>query len=151
MIAYVTALRAVSATYARKIARSFFILFGAVLALLFIGNVYLINEVSGWWWLLLIPILSFLVVFIFLYAMTRFIVQKLNPPQSPDQHEAVEQFVVKLDTTLGTMNTPRFLVFIYLVRDAITGNRHGFIQQVTEHSKTLRSDFERLITLFQPL
>lgn len=151
MIAYVTALRAVSAAYARKIARSFFILFGAILALLFIGNIYLINEVSGWWWLLLIPIVSFFVIFIVFYALTRFIVQKLNPPQSPDQREAVENFVAKFDAAMETMHTPRFFVFIYLVRDAVTGNRHGFIQQVTERSKTLKSDFERLITLFQPL
>lgn len=151
MIEYITALRAVSALYARKMMRSFFMVVGTILVLLFIGNIYLMNEVSGWWWLLLIPIVSFVIILAALYAVTRFIVQKLNPPQSPDQHEAVEHFVNKLDKTISTMQTPRFLVFIYLTRDALSGNRNGFIQQATEHSKSLKSDFERLITLFRPL
>lgn len=151
MVEYITALRAVSALYARQIMKAFFITVGAIAVLLFAGTVYLIQEVSAWWWLMLIPIISFGLILAVLYAITRFIVQKLDPPQSPDQKEAVRQFVIKLNKAVETMQTPKFLVFIYLVRDAFTGNQHGFIQQATSHSMSLKNDFERLITLFRPL
>lgn len=151
MTAYITALRAVSALYARHIMKTFFVTTAAVMVLLFAGNIYLIQEISAWWWLLLIPIISFAVILAVLYAITRFIVRKLNPPQSPDQQEAVRHFVARFNETIETMQTPKFLVFIYLVRDAFTGNQHGFIQQATSRSASLKSDFERLIALFRPL
>lgn len=151
MVEYITALRAVSALYARQIMKAFFITAGTSIVLLFAGNIYLIQEVSGWWWLLLIPVMSFAIILAVLYAITRFIVQKLNPPQSPDQQEAVRHFIAGLNKTVETMQTPKFLVFIYLVRDAFTGNQRGFIQQATSRSASLKSDFERLITLFRPL
>lgn len=129
----------------------FFLPGGLILLALFIGNIYLIQQLSGWWLLLLIPVLSFILVYVILLALTRFIVGNLNPPQSVDQREAVDHFIGKLDKAAETLQTPRFLVFIYLVRDAFMGSQRGFIQQVTNESKSLKSEFERLITLFRPL
>lgn len=151
MIEYMTALRAVSAAYAKRIMVPVFLTFGLIIILLFVLTVYLGNEVSGWWWLLIIPAISFALLFAILCAITSFLLQKLNPPQSPDQRKAVKEFVDKLEVVTETVQTPRFLIFIYMVRDTFTGSRQGFLQQITSHSKSLKNDFERLMTLFRPL
>lgn len=151
MIAHITAIRAVSALYVKKRMQWFFWLGAAVLLLLFAFTFYLIQNVSAWWWLLAIPVFSFAVFFVILWGLARALITKLMPPLSRDQQEAVSHFVARLDEVLEQVQTPRFLILLYLIRDAFIGNQHGFLQQTVNHSKALKSEFERLTALFTPL
>lgn len=151
MLAHVAAIRAISALYVKKRMRWFFLLASVILVLLFALTIYLAQEVSGWWWLLIVPVISFTLIVAILWGLTRALITQLAPPQGPDQREAVAHFVAGLDKALETMQTPQFMIFVYLIRDAFMGNQQGFLQQVFTHSKSLKSEFERLVTLFRPL
>jgi hypothetical protein len=148
MKASITAIRAITAEFARRFIQPF-IWVGLGLVILMIVSVgSLALTLSQWWWVLLAPVILFGIAGTVVWLLVRFILNRVSPHLNAKQKKAVKQFVTKLQTTTETIRTPYPVIVFYVIRDIILRKDSGFINEVTQQSKTLKPDFEELTKLF---
>lgn len=148
MKANITAIRAITAEFARQFIQPFLWVGLGLIILMTIAVGSLAFALSQWWWLLLAPIILFGVVGTVIWLLVRFILNRVSPRLNAKQKSATKQFVTKLQTTTETIQTPYPVIVFYVIRDIILRKDSGFISEVTQRSKTLKPDFEELTRLF---
>lgn len=144
----IAAIRAITAEFARQFVQPFFWVALGLLVCLVIITVLLAVNISPWWWLLAIPVVILGLAGIVIWLIVRLILQGLSPRLNLDQKTATKQLVTKLQFTKDTIQTPYPLIIFYVIRDIIFRRDKGFLSEVTEHSRTLKPDFEALKKLF---
>ena len=145
----IAAIRAVTAEFARQFVQPFIWLALGIMVCLIIIVLLLAINVSAWWWLLAIPVVILGIIMTIVWLIVRLVLAGLSPRLNSTQKTATKQFVAKLQFTKDTIQTPYPVMIFYVVRDIIFRRDKGFISEVTEHSKTLKPDFDRLKRLFE--
>jgi uncharacterized membrane protein YbhN (UPF0104 family) len=145
----VAAIRAVTAEFARQFVQSFFWVALGLLVCLVIITVLLAVNISPWWWLLAIPVVILGLAGAVIWLIVRLVLRGISPRLNAGQKTATKQFVTKLQFTKDTIQTPYPLIIFYVIRDIILRRDRGFISEVTEHSRTLKPDFDRLKGMFE--
>jgi hypothetical protein len=145
----IAAIRAVTAEFARQFVRPFFWVVLGIMVCLVIITILLAINISPWWWLLAIPVGMLGIAGAAIWLIVRFILERLSPRLTTEQRAATKGFVTKLQFTKDTIQTPYPLIIFYVIRDIILRRDRGFLSEVTEHSRTLKPDFERLKKLFE--
>jgi hypothetical protein len=144
----VAAIRAVTAEFARQFVQPFvWIGLGIIIVILIIIGL-LAFTVSAWWGLLIIPVILIGIVASVVWLLVRYILGRISPHLDAKQKIATKQFVTKLQFATETIQTPYPIIIFYVMRDIILRKDAGFINEVTQQSKTLRPDFEELKKLF---
>ena len=144
----IAAIRAITAEFARQFIRPFFWVGLGLIACLVIITILLAANISAWWWLLAIPVVILGIAGTIVWLIVRFILYQLSPRLSAEQKTATKQFVGKLQFARETIQTPYPVMIFYVVRDIIFRRDQGFLSEVTQHSRTLKPDFDRLKGLF---
>jgi hypothetical protein len=144
----IAAIRAVTAEFAKQFVQPFIWIGLGVMVVLLVIIGLLIFSVSSWWGLLLIPVALLGIVATVIWLLVRLILGTISPRLDVKQKAATKQFVTKLQFATETIQTPYPIIIFYVVRDIILRKDTGFISEVTQHSKTLRPDFEELKKLF---
>lgn len=142
------AIRAISSEFARRIYLPLVLVIGLtfVALLLFVGW---LTSMSGWWWLLLVPIIVGTALYITATAFIGMLINFLRPAQTKTQKKDVSELVDKLQDVSDTLQMPRFLVVYHLVKDTIRPSDRGFISRVTNSAVSLKPDFQRIIASFK--
>lgn len=148
MKASITAIRAITAEFARRFIQPFIWVGLGLIILMIVSVGSLAITLSPWWWLLLAPIIIFGIAGTVVWLLVRFILNRISPHTNAAQRKAVKHFVTKLQTTTETIQTPYPVIVFYVVRDIILRKDSGFISEVTQQSKTLKPDFDNLTKLF---
>lgn len=142
------AIRAISAEFAQRIfAPTIYIIGGALLVLIGI-SIWLVT-ISGWWWLLLAPLILLSVLFIFAVTIAGLIIRLLQPQQTKTQRREVRSFVDALQSTSEAIQTPKFILLFRLVKDMLFPGKVSYVNQLSETVKSLQSSFREIIHLFE--
>lgn len=145
----IAAVRAITAEFARQFVQPFFWVALGLLVCLVIITALLAVNISPWWWLLAIPVVILGLAGAIIWLIVRLILRGLSPRLNTEQQTATKQFAAKLQFAKDTIQTPYPLIIFYVIRDIIFRRDNGFISEVTEHSRTLKPDFDRLKELFE--
>lgn len=148
MKASITAIRAITAEFAKQYIRPFFWVGLGIVACLLIITILLAVNISAWWWLLAVPVVAFGIVGLIIWLIVQFVLSQLAPRLNTEQKTATKQFVGKLQFASETVQTPYPVMIFYVIRDIIFRRDQGFLSEVTQHSRTLKPDFDALKELF---
>lgn len=141
------AVRAVSAEFAQRLFLPVTLAVGGIIFALLIVVIWLVT-ISAWWWLLLAPLILVTVVFIFAVALTQVALIFLKPQQTKEQQRVVRTFVTSLQEATETIQTPKFLLLAYVVRDVLFPAKESFVKKVSGNAATLKDGFKFIIASF---
>jgi hypothetical protein len=148
MQANIKAIRAITAEFAQEFVRPFvWISLGVIITLVIIVGL-LAYFISGWWLLLLVPIILIALIGTAIWLAAQFTLKTLAPKMNVQQKNETKNFVTKLQFAVETLQTPYPIIIFYVIRDIVLRRDSGFISQVTQHSRALKPDFEELKRLF---
>lgn len=142
------AVRAIGAEFSRRTLRPVVMIGAVVLAVLIALGGWLIT-VSPWWWLLEAPLLFGGAVFTVLVLIVRTAIRVADPPQTKDQKTAIRGYVDKLQRVAENLQTPQFIILYRVVRDIARPRPGGYIETVSNDSKSLAPDFTKLLAQFR--
>ncbi|MET0980118.1 MAG: hypothetical protein ABWX90_02580 [Candidatus Saccharimonadales bacterium] len=148
MKTHIAAIRSVTVEFAMQFIRPFLWWGIGIIGSLVIAIAVLAFAVSQWWWLLAIPVALLGLAVIIIWLVVRFIAVRLSPRLNAEQKIATKKFVSKIHFMTETAQTPYPVIMFQIIKDIITRNDNGFIQEATQQSTTLRPDFEALRKLF---
>ncbi|MGI9027511.1 MAG: hypothetical protein ACR2FM_01545 [Candidatus Saccharimonadales bacterium] len=143
----VIAVRAIGAEFARRMVRSFLII-GTLLSLLLLSLGGWLTTMSAWWWLLQVAFIVATIMFVMLAFAALAVIRVADPLQTKSQKLAVSKYVDKLQRVSENFQTPQFIIFFRVVRDAVRPRQGGFIETVSRDSKTLAPDFAEVLKQF---
>jgi hypothetical protein len=149
MDAVTKASRAVLAEYTRKTLRPIEIVAIIIFVFTLIGTTYLIVNVSGWWWLAMIVVISYGFIGSILWLIIHFTIDHLRPKQTKAQQREVKNFVAKIDKISGTITTTKFGLLLKVIGDVMRKREQNVIQEFAHDSSDLKASFERVISEFQ--
>jgi len=141
------AVRAVSAEFARRIYVPVVYGGGIALFVLLSLSIWLVT-MSGWWWLLLAPVILIGLVFLTAAILVQLAIAKLRPGQTAQQKKTVRGFVDSLQKTSEAISTPKFIILFRLVKDLLMPGKGSYIDELSGTASSLRSGFKDVINLF---
>lgn len=147
MTTHVNPIRAIGGEFLRRKWKGILMLFTLVSAAFVIGCLWLIS-MSVWWWLLAFPVFSAIIIGILTLLIARFIIGMITPQLTQPQHTAVTDFVDKLERVAERAQTPPFWIAFKVIRDVIRPRDTTFIQEMTQDSTTLHTDYKELLKQF---
>lgn len=147
MTAHVTPIRAIGGEFLRRKWKGILTLFTLVGVAIAIGCIWLIT-ISAWWWLLAFPVFSAIIIGILALLIARVIIGIITPQLTRPQHTAVTDFVDKLERVAERAQTPPFWIAFKVIRDVIRPRDTTFIQEMTQDSTTLHTDYKELLKQF---
>lgn len=139
----VAVIRAVGAAYARRIIRPF-IVGGSVLVATIVGGSLWFTTQNAWWWIVAFIVICGAILFAIIVTGIFFVIRRVEPKLTKAQRKDVNAFVDKLERVAEHLQTPQFMIVYYVIRDTIRPRPDGFIQHVSQDSRTLAPDFEKL-------
>ena len=142
------AVRAVSAEFASRIYFPVAITVAISLAALLIVSICLVT-ISGWWWLLLAPVILCYIVFGVIALIAGLLLRLLKPSQSKAQRKQVKSFVDKLQGVSEVIQTPKFVLLFNLVKDVLVPSQESYVKKVSSHAVSIRPDFTALVDSFR--
>lgn len=142
------AARAVGAEFAARMLRPF-VIGGSMLAALLLALGGWLTTESAWWWLLEAPLILLTLLFIALTIMAYMAMRVVAPPQTKEQKQATALFADKLERVSSTIGTPKLVILYRVLRDTLRPRAGGYIEALSQDSKTLHVDFIALQTSFR--
>lgn len=140
--------RAVGAELAWRMIKPMLIIGVIFAALLLVFGGWLTTQHELWWILQFIFITS-IMFFVLLSVVILTILRYFTPLQNDSQKQAVGNFVDKLQRVSDTLGISNFALLFRIVRDVVRPQEKTFIEQVTEDSTTLHTDFIKLQKQFK--
>jgi hypothetical protein len=147
--AYVKALRALAAVFARQLVLPLLIAVSALFLFLWVGLLLLTYFFSNWWLLALLPLVPSTLLATGLGYMVWLVVQKLTPPMTKTQQQAAVRFVERTKSYTELIGISRFMLAFHLLRHAVRNKPSTYLNQLTRHSTELREDFATLQKEFE--
>lgn len=144
----VLAIRAIAVEFAQRIFLPIILVTGGVLVVL-IGIAIWLVTMSGWWWLLLAPLIVITVLSIFATVIAGIMIRLLKPTQTRAQQEQVRLFVSSLQETSEAVQTPLFILFIRVLKDVLFPGKESYIGKLSSTAVTLKSSLQEIITSFK--
>lgn len=140
--------RAVGAELAWRMIRPMLII-GITIAVLLLTLGGWLTTQDALWWILQFIFITSITFFVLLSVVVVTILRYFTPLQNDGQKKAVGNFVDKLQRVADTLGISNFVLLFRIVRDVVRPQEKTFIEQVTEDSTTLHTDFIRLQKLFE--
>lgn len=138
-----TVIRAIGAEFAFRTMRPIIIIIALMNIILLVLGGWLTTQ-NAWWWILQSLFIIGTVIFIALVVVVYFLLRALRPTLTKTQKRSVRQFVDKLERVAEHLQTPQPILVFYAVKDTIWPKHGGFIETISEDSRTLGSDFSKL-------
>jgi len=148
VVVSIKAVRAVGAELARRIVQPILIA-GVILAIVLLVLGGWLTTKDELWWILQFIFITSIMFFALLTIAVLAILRYFTPLQNDGQKKAVTNFVDKLQRVADTLGISNFVLLFRVVRDVIQPQEKTFIEQVTEDSTTLHTDFIKLQKLFE--
>lgn len=145
---YIRAVRAISAEFARRLYMPIVITVASMLVVLLALTVWLIT-ISAWWWLLMVLLIIATVVFAVIATIAGVVITLFTPNQSKVQKQSVKKFVDKLQEVAETLQTPKFILMVRLIKDVAVPSDAGMVTQLTSHVSSVRPDFQAIVDSFK--
>ncbi len=149
MDAVTKASRAILAEFARRTLRPFEYVAVGIFVVAVLGTTYLIAQVSGWWWFLMIAIIAYGVIGSIVWLILHFTMDKLRPEQNLEQKEAVRKFITRVNSVSDTLQITRFGLILRILQDVMSRGQRNVLGEITKDSSALKGDFERVVDLFR--
>lgn len=147
MKASIQAGRAVGAEFARRKFTLILLIF-AIIAVILIGLIVWLVNISAWWWLLGAPVIILMFVSALALLVLRLAIKIVAPRMAQAQRTAIKDFVDKLERVADNVQTPLPFIVVRIVWDAIWVKEQTFIRSMVKDGTTLHSDFIALQKLF---
>ncbi|MGO3702160.1 MAG: hypothetical protein ACTJG2_03175 [Candidatus Saccharimonadales bacterium] len=142
-------LRALSAFIGRRTLRAAGGIALIIMLLLFAGIWLLAAQVSGWWWILALPLSVASFVLFVLYSLLRFLLLRLYPKQfTKEQTHALKGFVEKLTQLNDARATSPFMFVTVTLWELVRYREIRTLRALISNSSSLKPDFERLTRFF---
>jgi hypothetical protein len=136
--------RAIAASFTTRKLKSSIILLSVATIVVAGLSIWLVR-ISLWWLFLVIPVVLWLFVAALVLAVGYALIRILRPNLNAQQHQAVEDFVDKLERVADSVQTPALIIAIRIVWDAIRRSESTFIQRAVSDGATLHADYAELI------
>lgn len=121
----------------------------ALLSAAFLGAGIWLTTKSGWWWILMVGIIAWVILAIILLTVAWFAVRMLRPQMNSAQKQAVADFVDKIERVSETIQVTPFMIFFRILKDMLFPPEKTFISQIAEDSTSLHSDYILLSKQFE--
>lgn len=144
-----TLARALTALIARRVIRIATIITLALLVLIFIACWALAYFFSPWWWLLFVPFVGWLLVFLLIRLLLVFIVRQIHSENmTKQQSKALNSFVDKIWELLEARATPIPIIVLLCLKDILLHRDVVTIKKFIGSSVGLKKDYQNLQKLF---
>lgn len=141
----VTALRAISAVFFRRILRWVIIIAGVLFAIALLLDAYLATTISPWWWLFLIVLIPAGVVGMLVATGLWVVSSRLLPRKmTKAENRQVLAFTDKIFGIAENARMPYPLLLILVGKDIIRGKQSSFIANTIQDTRSLQSDYEEI-------
>lgn len=146
----VSAVRAVTAEYAKQILRPLLFIGSGVYAVVMALVIWIAVAVNPWWMLLgTLPTILFCVA-LAIWIGVRTAASRLSPDMNKAQKAATKKVVARVSTVAEQIGTPRFLLIFRIVKDVVfpPKSNRSFIGELADTPSGLKKDFDALRALF---
>ena len=144
------ALRAITGVYFQRILLIASGVAAVVFAVLFIVVNYLAMNFSPWWWIFMIVLVPITVMAVIVSAGLWFASRKLMPRTiTKDEKKIITTFGSKLFGIIERSRMPYPLMLAMVAKDVLRGRSSNLVRETIQDSTTLKSDFERIRTMFR--
>jgi len=141
------AVRAIGAEFAHRIYFPIVIVIGILTIILLGVSIWLVT-VNAWWWILLGLLIFTTLIAATLSIIVRLIILFIAPRQTRVQKQLVKAYVDKLQNLSETVQTPKVILLARIIKDILLPKKDGFIETVSAHTTTLKSDFQAIRASF---
>lgn len=145
---YVQAVRAIGVVFVKRLALPVLSIVGITL-LVSLAVTFWLTSLSGWWWLLLAPLLLLTVLGVFAGVIGGIILRLLTPLQTKQQKQQVHQFVDNLQTTSEAVQTPFFILLFRIMKDVLFPGKESYIGTLSTSAGSLKTSFQTIVQSFQ--
>lgn len=144
-----TVARALTARFARRFIRLADLLV-AVIALILIAGVWALAYLfSAWWWLLVLPILLLLGVYLIIRIIVALIVSRIHVGRlSKQQRIALDGFIDKIQQAIEARATPLPIIALICIKDIVLHRDLTTVRKIISETTGLRRDYQDLERLF---
>ena len=147
MDAFVLTIRAIGAALALRLAIPVVIV-TSVWFVVFYGGTLWLTTLSGWWWLLMIPITTLFCIALGVGFVFFMLIRHVRPPQTKAQKQAVKEFVDKMQHIAEIAGTPKFLILVRVVRSIAAPTKDTYLSDILQ-DRQLVGDFRALQRSFR--
>lgn len=147
MNSFILTVRAIGAALALRLAVPVIIITVIWFAVFFGGTLWL-TTLSGWWWLLMIPLTSLFCIALGVGFVFFMLIRHVQPQQTTAQKRAVKEFVDKMQHVAEIAGTPKFLILIRVVRSIAAPTKDTYLSDILQ-DRQLVSDFKALQRSFR--
>lgn len=144
------AIRAITATYAKRLLWLPLV----VGTLVFIALLLLIGWIAssagaGWWLLAVVPTFVYSVA-LTLWVVCRLLLTRLAPKMNSPQKKATKAFIKRIDTAAEHIGTSKFVLIYRMIKDTFsrTASSRTFIGELAQEPGEMRRAFNELRSLF---
>lgn len=141
--------RALTASIASRVIR-FATIIAIVTFLLILAGVWaLAHFVSGWWWIMILPFIFLLSLFLVVRLFIVLIIRRIHSEQmTKSQRAALNEFTDKVQSLLEARSTPLPIIVLICIKDIVLHRDVTTIKKIIQDSSSLKSDYEKLEKLF---
>lgn len=143
------AIRAIASQMVRQFLMPFIVGGGVLLAIIFIIVIVLSINYSGWWLIILLPLVPLSIIFMLIIAGLWFINIKIVPSMSKAQRKAVKTFTERIGAYSDIIGTPRFIIAFRVIRDVIRKHPRKYLGELVDSSSELNRDFDAVRRSFK--
>ena len=150
MSSIVSAVRAVTAEYAKQILWPLLFIGIGAYAFVMALVIWIAVAVSPWWMLLgTLPTILFCVA-LAIWIGVRVTASRLSPDMNKEQKAATKKVVKRVGAVAEQIGTPRFILIFRIVRDVVfpPKSKQSLISELAETPGQLHREFEELRKLF---
>lgn len=147
MNSFVLALRAIGTHLAMRLYIPAVVIVSVWVVVLVASGLWL-TTLSNWWWLLLIPITSFVCIAFGVAIVLLLLIRFVRPMQTKAQKQAVKQFTDELQAVAETIGTPKLIILFHVVRSIAAPSKDTYLADLVAH-KQLAGDFRNLQRSFE--
>ena len=142
MNSFVLALRAIGTSLAMRLYVPAVIVAAVAIGAIIALGVWL-TTLSGWWWLLFVPITILASVVAGIAFVVFMLIRSVRPPLTTSQKRATTAFVDRLQGIADIAGTPKFVVLFRVVRSVASPKKDTYLSDLVSN-KQLASEFREL-------
>lgn len=142
----ILAVRAITATFGRRLLWPVLIVLVAVYLIFFGLSWWLAAVVHPLWWLLVIMLTPLFFVLTLAWTFCFVLLRRIHPPLNARQKQLSNEIVDHISHIAEQVGTPRFLILGRILRDAVFGSslKGSYIGQMTREPGEAHRKFEEL-------
>lgn len=142
----ILAIRAVTATFGRRLLWPTLIVVVALYTIVFGLSWWLAATFHPLWWLLVLMVTPIFVVSLALWGLCYLILARVHPSLNQKQRQLTKEIVGHISHIAEEMGTPKFIILGRIVRDVVFGTsiRGSYIGELTAEPGEAKRKFDEL-------